>query len=59
MTNPAPKMQYYVVQRSGLSDLVMAVNKFIGEGWEPMGGVCYSPYYAGSSEYFYQAIVKK
>ena len=52
-------MQYYVVQRRSLTEIMTAVNKFIEDGWVPVGGLCYSPYYSGTSEFFYQAMVKK
>jgi hypothetical protein len=32
-------MQYYVVYRESLEELIKEVNRLIGEGWRPQGGV--------------------
>lgn len=32
-------MQYYVVYRESLEELINEVNRLIGEGWRPQGGV--------------------
>ena len=32
-------MQYYVVYRELVEELIKEVNRLIGEGWRPQGGV--------------------
>ncbi len=62
-------MQYTIVKAESLNELVIKVNEFIGQGWEPIGGVSAArekgTYLEGkrSVEYeynkFLQAIVKR
>ena len=46
-------MRYLVVQVTTLSGLEDAVNRYIKEGWEPLGGITVN------SEGFYQAMVRE
>ena len=48
-------MQYIVVFHHVLSGLIDEVNRRIGEGWRPIGGVASQTLYDGNT-YFYQAM---
>lgn len=47
-------MEYKIVTKSSVNDIEKAVNELIKAGWEPIGGVAYSP-----GGYYYQAMIKK
>jgi len=36
-------MQYAIIKREKLEDLVKHINAIIPEGWEPLGGIAYDP----------------
>jgi hypothetical protein len=51
-------IDYKVLRGDTLAQLHDKVNDNILDCWEPLGGICYSPYYAGTHEQFYQAMVR-
>lgn len=51
-------IDYVVIKTDSLGLLEKQVKELCSKGWSPTGGVCYSPYYSGTSEKFYQAMVK-
>lgn len=58
-------MRYYVVYRESLEELIKEVNRLIGEGWRPQGGidivaVTFNPgLFQKTSESFAQAMVRE
>lgn len=50
-------MEYTLVYDNIPDQLIQKVNKLIGEGWEPIGGIAVTR--NDVEEVFYQALVKK
>lgn len=52
-------IKYTLVRSSNSQELVDAVNKLIGEGWVPQGGVAVRPSTEYSDAIFIQALIKE
>ena len=58
-------MRYYVVYRESLEELVQEVNRLMGEGWRPQGGIDVAAVTFGAglfqraAERFAQAMVRE
>lgn len=50
-------MQYTVVEKRNIENLITEVNRLIGEGWIPQGGICESG--SDNNFLFFQAMIKK
>lgn len=53
--------KYMIVQKDNVVDLMLEVNKYIDDGWEPLGGLVAESYklFKVYQSYFYQAMIKK
>lgn len=49
-------MKYKVIEKMHPVDLEREVNKAIGQGWKPIGGVCRDSSYGGGT-YYCQAML--
>jgi hypothetical protein len=52
-------LEYMIIQKSYIEDLVEKVQSRIDEGWIPQGGVGISKTHHGTSYTFTQAMIKK
>ena len=48
-------MQYKIVISAGIISIQDIVNRYIKEGWEPLGGISYNP----KTERYLQSLTKK
>ena len=51
-------MEYIIIERDNAGDLSEKINRLMGDGWKPQGGVsAYSS--TGHRDYYCQAVVRK
>jgi uncharacterized protein DUF1737 len=51
-------MKYLIAEANSAADLQKKVQKYIEEGWEPLGGVSVATYGA-LTWWYYQALIKR
>ena len=52
-------MKYLVVEASSVAELQANVQQYIGEGWEPLGGLSVATYGAGMWWYYQAMIIRE